>query len=429
MMKQDAPNRAANRADVPHDPSIDARRITRTLFFVQSLGSAAAISIFPVFPILGAELTGRQALAGIPATVSLLGQALSAFGWGYAMDRLGRRPSLIAGMVIGMLASLLAAGGAVLKSFTLLLAGSVLVGVAASVLALARFVAAEVHPPEQRARAISGVVLGGTIGAVMGPLLAGSSARFARQGVIDELVAPFVVSLLLAAVAAVVLFIWLRPEPRELGQASSLRDLDTTPTNGPARGIGEILREPPALVAVTSMVFGQMVMAMLMVITSLHMRNHDHPLTSISFVISSHVVGMYGFSVISGRLADRWGRGPVIMAGAIILILATSIAPLSPQVVPLTVALFLLGLGWNFCYVAGSTMLADQLSPSERARTQGFNDLLIGLGSAVGSLGSGIVFAAIGYGAMGIVGAAAALIPLSMAAWWQLRQRAVAVAR
>ncbi|MBI2247983.1 MAG: MFS transporter, partial [Armatimonadetes bacterium] len=107
-----------------------------------------------------------------------------------------------------------------------------------------------------------------------------------------------------------------------------------------------------------------------------------------------------------------------------ILILATLIAPLSPQVVPLSVALFLLGLGWNFCYVAGSTLLADQLSPAERARTQGFNDLLIGMASAAGSLGSGIVFAAIGYGAMGMVGAAAALIPLSTTAWWQARRRA-----
>lgn len=417
------------RADVPQDSSVDARRISRTLFFVQSIGSAASIAIFPVFPILGAELTGRQALAGIPATVSLLGQALSAFGWGYAMDRLGRRPSLILGMVIGMLASLVAAGGAVFKSFALLLAGSALIGMAGSMLALSRFVAAEVHPPEQRARAISGVVLGGTIGAIIGPLLAGSSAKFARQGVIDELVAPFVVSMILSAVAAIVLFVWLRPEPKVLGRAISLAHHEANPAGGQARAIREILRQPPAMVAVTSMAFGQMVMAMLMVITSLHMRNHGHPLTSISFVISAHVVGMYAFSVISGRLADRWGRGPVIMAGAAILILAALTAPLSPQVVPLTVALFLLGLGWNFCYVAGSTLLADQLSPAERARTQGFNDLLIGLGSAVGSLGSGLVFAAIGYGAMGMVGAAAALIPMTIAAWWQTRQRAVAVAR
>jgi len=162
-----------------------------------------------------------------------------------------------------------------------------------------------------------------------------------------------------------------------------------------------------------------------MVITPLHMRGHHHAISTISYVISGHVVGMYAFSVVSGQLADRWGRGPVVMAGATVLILACLAATLSPQVLPLTVALFLLGLGWNLCYVGGSSLLADQLSPAERARTQGFNDLLIGLASAAGSLGSGIVFATIGYNAMGLVGAATALIPLTTAALWQTRGRAV----
>jgi len=115
------------------------------------------------------------------------------------------------------------------------------------------------------------------------------------------------------------------------------------------------------------------------------------------------------------------------MAGGGVLILACLAATLSPQVLPLTVALFLLGLGWNLCYVGGSSLLSDQLSPAERARTQGFNDLLIGLASAVGSLGSGIVFATIGYNAMGLVGAATALIPLTTAALWRSRGRTVAV--
>ncbi len=165
-----------------------------------------------------------------------------------------------------------------------------------------------------------------------------------------------------------------------------------------------------------------------MVITPLQMRGHHHTISSISFVISTHVVGMYAFSIISGRLADRWGRGPVIMTGGTVLILACLAATLSPQVLPLSVALFLLGLGWNLCYVGGSSLLADQLSPQERARTQGFNDLLIGLASAAGSLGSGIVFAGIGYNAMGLAGAAAALVPLSMAGIWRSRARTVATA-
>jgi MFS family permease len=294
---------------------------------------------------------------------------------------------------------------------------------ATAALALSRFVAAEVHPPDQRARAISSVVLGGTVGALLGPVIAGVMVRVARVAAFSEFMGPFLAGTALFALVALVLFVWLRPEPGELGRAIAAASPGGAPVSGPARPILTILRERPAIVAVAAMIFGQMTMAMLMVITSLHMRHHDHPLTSISFVISAHVVGMYAFSIISGRLADAWGRGPVIMVGASVLVLACLTAPLSPQLVPLAVALFLLGLGWNFCYVAGSSLLADQLSPSERARTQGFNDLLLGLTSALGSLGSGVVFAAVGYGAMGVVGAAAALIPLSLAAWWRLGQR------
>jgi MFS family permease len=163
------------------------------------------------------------------------------------------------------------------------------------------------------------------------------------------------------------------------------------------------------------MVLGQAVMVMVMVITSLHMRAHDHGLGEVSAVISSHTLGMYAFSIVSGRLADRWGRRPTIAVGAAGLVAACVMATLSPAVIPLAVALFVLGLGWNLCFVGGSTLLADQLTPPERARTQGFNDLLVGLASAAGSLGSGLVFAAVGYNAMSWAGAALALVPLVLA--------------
>ncbi len=402
-----------------------ARTITRTLFGAQSLGAAATITVFPILTILGAQLSGTEALAGLPATLSLLGQAASAFGWGYVMDRLGRRGALVLGGVTGSAGMTASAFAVAAASFPLLLIGALLVGVATAALALSRFVAAEVHAPDQRARAISSVVLGGTVGAVLGPVIAGPMAAAAAAAGVNEFIGPIAAGAALFALVAAVIFLWLRPEPRDLSRAIAQAQPGTATVGGPARPILAILRERPAQVAVASMIFGQMTMAMLMVITSLHMRHHEHPLGSISFVISAHVVGMYAFSIISGRLADAWGRGPVIMAGASVLILACLTAPLSPQLVPLAVALFLLGLGWNFCYVAGSSLLADQLSPAERARTQGFNDLLLGLTSAAGSLGSGIVFAAVGYGVMGLVGAAAALIPLSLAAWWRLGRRPV----
>jgi MFS family permease len=186
-------------------------------------------------------------------------------------------------------------------------------------------------------------------------------------------------------------------------------------TPRPARPLSAILRLPGTRVAMSTLIVAQVVMVMLMVITSLHMKGHHHPLGRIAAVISSHVVGMYAFSVVSGRLADRWGRGRTILGGAVLLGLACLAAPLSPAAVPLGVSLFLLGLGWNLCYVGGSSLLADQLAPSERARTQGFNDFLMGAASATGSLGSGWVFAAVGYGAMGVVAASAALVPFVLA--------------
>jgi MFS family permease len=137
---------------------------------------------------------------------------------------------------------------------------------------------------------------------------------------------------------------------------------------------------------------------------------------------------MFAFSVLSGRLADRWGRGPVILIGASTLLLSCITAPLSPNVFPLAVALFLLGFGWNFCFVGGSALLSDQLSPLERSRTQGTNDLLVGLASAIASLGSGIVFAMSSYTVIAIVAGGIALIPLLMSLFWIRRKPVLVVA-
>jgi MFS family permease len=169
-----------------------------------------------------------------------------------------------------------------------------------------------------------------------------------------------------------------------------------------------------------SMVSAQVVMVSVMVLTALHMRDHQHGLGAVSLVISAHTIGMFAFSAVSGRLADRWGRAPVILSGAAGLLLACLAAPLSNLTFAMAISLFLLGLGWNFCFVGGSTLLSDHLSASERSRTQGFNDLLVGLASALGSLGSGIIFARYGYTVMTLAGALLSLIPI-LAIWGWMR--------
>jgi len=400
-----------------------ARRITWVLFANQSLASAGFIASATINSIIGAKLGGSASYAGVPSAVYQVGAAFAASAWGYIMDRIGRRNGMVAGLLIGVIGNALVLVAIGSSSFFLFLTGMVLMGITNAAVVLGRFAAAEVNPPEKRGAAISNVVLGGTFGAIVGPLLVGPVGTLARTLGMDELAGAYIATLVLFAISSVVVFLGLRPDPRDLGkQVAAAHPDPAVASAGEPRPIFEILRQPAALVAVSAMALGQVVMVAIMVITSLHMRDHQHNLRDISAVIASHTFGMFAFSVISGRLSDRWGRGPVILTGAFTLLLSCITAPLSPNVFPLAVALFLLGLGWNFCFVGGSALLADQLSPLERSRTQGANDLLVGLASATGSLGSGIVFAASNYSVIAIVSGVLALIPLLMTLYWIRRK-------
>jgi MFS family permease len=393
------------------DYSRIARKITFILFMAQSLASAGFIAGATISSILGAKLGGSPAWSGVPSAVYLLGGAFAASAWGYLMEMFGRRNGIALGLATG-------AAGTILVIFSInngmligFLMGMLLMGVANAAVVLGRFAAAEVNPPDRRGSAISSVVLGGTFGSVFGPLIVGPSGTLAKSFGLDELSGAYAASFILFGLAAILVFMTLRPDPRDVGRemAKLFPESDHT---GPARSIWTILRQPKAFTALMAMVIGQVVMVAVMVITSLHMKDNHHVLTDISTVISAHTFGMYAFSVISGWLADKWGRAQVILTGAVVLLLACVSAPFSPDVLPLAVSLFLLGLGWNFCFVGGSTLLADQLSPTERARTQGANDLLVGLASAAASLSSGIVFATLGYGLVATISAALAIIPI-----------------
>ncbi len=388
-----------------------AKKITVVLFSVQSLSSAGFIAIFTVNALVGAELTGRPSLAGVPEAVRVLGQALAAMAWGYTMERIGRRRGFALGQLVGVVGSAVAGSAVIFHSFPLFMIGLVLMGMARASADLGRFAAAEVHLPEGRGRAIANVVLGGTVGSVLGPLLVGPTGYLFLGAGLPELAGPYSVGLVFWGAASILVFVGLKPDPRDVARELARLNPHAAPHLGRTRTLPEIVRQPGVIVAMVAVVFAQMVMVMLMVMTSLHMKVLAHPLTSVSLVISVHTLGMFALAVVSGRLTDRWGRGPVIVVGSIILIFSCLMAAPSTGLLPLLVALFLLGLGWNFVYVAGSALLADQLSPTERAKTQGLNDLLLGLASAVGSFGSGLIFSAAGYGALGVIAATAALVP------------------
>jgi MFS family permease len=399
-----------------------ARKITIALFLSQSLSSAGFIAAFTVNALVGVDLTGQRAMAGVPGGLYVAGQACGAMIWGFSMERIGRRSSIALGQIIGAIGSAIAVTAVVVRSFSFFLFGLVLVGIARSAVDLGRFVAAEVHLPAKRGRAISNVVLGSTVGAIFGPLLVGPMGQMATWAGYPELSGAYIAGAAVLVVAAVLIFGGLRPEPRDVGRELARIHPELIPQQAP-RFLSQIIRHPGVIVAMVTMAFAQMVMVIPMSITSVHMKDHQHALTAVSLVISAHTLGMYAFSIISGRMTDRWGRGRVIILGSALLIISCLMAAPAINLLPLTVALFLVGLGWNFAYVAGSTLLADQLSPGERAKTQGFNDLLLNLSSGASQIGSGMVYAVGGFGIMALTAAAMAVVPLGLAVWWQIRGR------
>lgn len=408
------------------DYAVVTRRIIGALFVTQSLASAAFIANIAVNAIVGAQLSGNDALAGLPATLMLAGAALSAYPAGRAMQRFGRRPGLTVGLLLGLAGMLIDGVAVISHSFWLFLVGLFLVGMARGITDQSRYAAADAVPPARRAGAISTVVFAGTIGAVGGPLLVGPLGRIAAASGLPDLTGPMFGGALLFALAALILFAFLRPDPRVLAIQQANQPVTTTMTPLTAtRSLPTILRVPLVRTGLISMVLGQVVMVLVMSVTSLHMSHHHHGLDSISLVIGAHTFGMFGLSMITGRIADRLGRPLTIIAGAFLLITGALIAPASLLTPWLALGLFLVGLGWNFCYIAGSSLLADAITPGERGAVQGASDLLVNLGSALGSLSSGFILAGFGYLVLCIIGAVLSLAPLSAALWWGQSSRQV----
>ena len=408
-----------------------SRRIAATLFSGQAIGSAAMANISSIGAIIAASLIGERWL-GLPSALHTIGGALMALFIGFLLNRIGRRNSLLFGLGIGTLGGIISVIGLIQGKPWLFILGLPLMGSAKAALDFGRFIVGEVFPKAQRGRAVATVVWGATIGAVGGPFLIEPLAKLSTFFGLYQHTGIYLFPVILYIVISIFYSIGLRPEPEKLIEEVAAQDeLDAQATspqsvttdNTYIRTYREIFSDPAIVTAMSAMIIGHLVMVMIMVVTSVHMDHHDHSLASIGLVLSSHTFGMFFFSVFTGILLDRFGRAPVISAGACVLVLAALIAPLSLHLVPLSFSLFLLGLGWNFCFVGGSTLLSDQLKPIERGKVQGVNDLLIGGIAAAASLLSGFVFASFGYSVMAIVGAILSALLLLRVVIWFLRQR------
>ncbi len=390
-----------------------ARRRSRSALFAGvALGSTGHIAAVTVATIVAKDLLGSQALAGAPGATVVLGAALGAVLLSALMARKGRRIGLVTGYSVGVLGALVATAAVITRSFPLLLFGTVLIGFGNASNQLSRYTAADMVPPERRASAIGLVVWAATIGSVVGPWLVPIASGMAAEAGLPPLAGPYLVPVVFVGLAAVLSFVMLRPDPYALADETTRADPDAEPAVlGPVR---DILRRPAVAAAIVALVVGQFVMVLIMTMTPLHMVEHGHDLGAVGVVLSAHTLGMFAFSPLSGWLSDRFGRVPTIFLGTVVLAVAALMAAFAPPDggLVLLLALFLLGLGWSFGFVAGSAMLSENLEIHERTRVQGVADALIWSAAAAAALGSGLIMAAVGYTALGILAAGAIIVPI-----------------
>jgi MFS family permease len=350
----------------------------------------------------------------------VLGAALLSLLAARVSARHGRGPGLATALVLGGVGAATAVAATQLTSMWLLLLGSGLLGGATSAGLQARFAATDLAAPDERGRALSVVVWATTVGAVLGPNLVGPAAGLGSAVGVDPLAGPYLVAGAVLLLASVLVTVGLRPDPLRLSADGTVSAHPTLRS-----GLRAARASSTATTGIVTAAVAHTVMVAVMVMTPVHMHDGGASITLIGLVISGHVAGMYALSPVMGWAADRWGRRPVAVVGAMTLAVASGLAAVSAPGPSgaLSVGLVLLGLGWSACLVASSAMVADGVQGADRPAVQGASDTVMSLSAAVGGATAGLVVTALGFGVLGAAAAALALLLLGYLALGRSGQR------
>ena len=376
------------------------RRTLRVLTMGQIVGSAALGSAVPVGGFVIQNILDQETpWAGVATATVTIGTAVMSQLLSRYMQTAGRRPGLQTGYAIGAIGCWLAAWGAEIGSLPLFLVGLFFFGNGQAANLLARYTATDLAEENERGRAMSRIVFSSTFGAVFGPLLIGPTQHIGQEWLgFAKYTGPFALSGVFLFFAFVNTVLRLRPDP--LHVAAQLRGTTITASKPDLR-IGATLKSawesPMARLAILAMVISQATMVAVMAMTPVHLKLHGHEGVS-PYVVSLHIAGMYAFSPLVGRYADKHGRVATINMAAILLVAATLLSAVSGDVEQLLFpSLWLLGIGWNFGLIGGSSLLIDATEPSKRVATQGVADLMMSFCGGLAGFASGFIRKAIGY--------------------------------
>jgi MFS family permease len=406
-------------AGLPQPTASIRRRIVATLFASGALNRTGFIASITVATLVAEDLLDSASLSGLAPAMATIGLAVGTTPMAALMARRGRRVGIMAGLSLGALGAAVAAASTQWALFLPFVVGMGLYGIGNSGDRLARYAAADVTPAARQAGAIGLVVWAGTVGSVAGPALLQPIEAAAGGLGLEGLAGPYLLALVLQVVAVLLIFAGLRPEPLKYAPPIHREHRDPWAAR-------RWLAYPKVRVAIVALLTGQTVMVLIMTMTPIHIRRAGEDLGIVGLVIAAHTLGMFAFSPITGWLGDRFGRMRVVLVGQGLLVVSAGMAAFAAgdDRVLLVVSLYLLGLGWNLGFVAGSALVTEDVPVEARVGLQGLADTAVWTSGALASLASGVLLEFGSYTILSVIGAALVVWPV----WVFARNRTAALA-
>jgi MFS family permease len=416
---------AANPPMRPRVPTL-IKRNTVLVALSQSFSGAGMPLAYGIGPLMVVAVTGSASLAGLSVGLFGLSRFLVSYPVGKITDAYGRKPGIQFGLAIALVGAMLVAWSLSLNSIIALTAGLLIFGMGMAAAHQLRVAVADMFPPSLRAEALGYVALGSIAGLAISPILVALAERAAPGLGQDPMALPWLM-LPILIVTGMVLVTFIRPDPKVIGEnlahyfpgatAAGRREQATA-----SFSVIGLLRHAPIRLAIVANCAAQGNMSIVMVLTSLVLHHHGHSLTAIALSHTFHTVGMFGFTIPLGRLADRIGREQVMYSGVAIALVGAVLVTFTGAFWSVTLGTFLVGLGWAAANVASTALIADRSETATRGRAIGVNDSAAGAVTVVAAFVTGPLVQWGGLPSAGLVAVLFALVPLAMLAGHCMRR-------